>query len=282
MKNSETTKPAIGVFFNEQMWLELLQLESRDEAFEKLIERESFRVADTDLSYRQINYLDEAGLLGPVREDKTAGWRVFKFRDIVYLHTVTEIKQYGVRNKSLQGIYNAFYDGDTDTMDEVILACLLGVEMTLVFRDNGNGFILNPNFLAAYDSGYLLNDGRKAAEIRMPINTVVNRTLEALKLSPREITGSVTKTATDSFSSPKLSEVEQKIFDVLRDDSFEQITLKKKDGKPATLYAASPAKSDITEGQLLVEVSKQNFSDVEIKKRNGKVVHYRHSTTIKL
>jgi DNA-binding transcriptional MerR regulator len=282
MNKSEGTKPAIGVFFNEQMWLELLQLESRDEVFEKLIERESFRVADTDLSYRQVNYLDEAGLLAPVREDKAAGWRIFKLRDIVYLHIVTEIKQYGVRNKSLKGIYNAFYASDTVTMNEVILACLLGVEMTLVFRDNGHGFIFNPNFLAAYDNGYMFNDGRKAAEIRMPINTVVNRTLEALKLPPREVVGSVTKAATDSLSNPKLSEIEQKIFDVLRDDNFEQITLKKSGGKPATLYAASTAKSDITEEQLLAEITKQNFSDVEIKKRDGKVVHYRHSKTIKL
>lgn len=271
----------IEVWFGEAMWLQLLELDDNTHLIDNFIEREAFRVAHTELTYRQINYLDKAGLLGIGREDKDKGWRVFKFRDIVYLNIINEMKRFGIRNDLLRSIHTLFYELPVK-MNEVILLCLVGVEMTLIFGYDGTGFVFNPSFLTLYEKNGMFRDGRKAAEMHLVINDVVNDALKSMGKPEREITHSIAKLASDSIVNAKPTEVEMKILEAIRDSNYQEIRLKKKDGKPSILYASSEAKSNITEKQLLAEITKLNFSDVEIKKRDGKVVHYRQEKTIKL
>ncbi len=271
----------IQVWFGEAMWIQLLELEDKHKLIANFIERETFRVGHTELTYRQVNYLDKAGLLGVGREDKDKGWRVFKFRDIVYLNILNEMKRFGIRNDLLRSIHALFYDLPI-RMNEVILSCLVGVEMTLIFGYDGTGFVFNPSFLTLYEKNGMFRDGRKSAEIHLIVNDVVNDALKSMGKPEKEITYSVSKLASDSIINSKPSEIEMKILEAIRDDNYQQIKLKKKDGKPSVLYASSEAKSDLTEKQLLAEITKLNFSDVEIKKRDGKVVHYRQEKTIKL
>lgn len=283
MDNTTSVKTkGIQVLFNENMWLQLLEIEDKFSFIEKFIEKDGFRVSDTSQSYRQINYLDNAGLLGVGRQDdKDKGWRIFKFRDMVYLNILNELRKFGVSNEQVRNVHTLFYE-HVRIMDEVIMLCFMGVEMTLIFNSDGSGYILNPGFLIMFDQNSLFTKEPRTAVIRLTINDVVNTVLRSKKLPERAITASVRNYASEVLKSPKLTKIEKKILDVIRDKSYEQIKLKKKDGKPYVLYASSEAKSSISEQQLLADITRQSFSDVEIKKRDGKVVHYRSEQTIKL
>lgn len=282
MSNPIYKNPSVQVAIGEAMWIELLSVEADHKIIEKKINMDAFRVSHTGMTYRQINHLDQAGLLGSGRDDKENGWRIFKFRDIVYLQILIELKKFGLRNEQLKGLHEAFYKLHHMHMDEVILACLGGIEMTLTLKADGTGIIFNPPFLSLYDDKGYLGTTRDVAEIRLVVNYAVNDALKAKIGKSIDIKYSAAKSANADLLKTKPSELELKILEVIRDESYDQVKLKKKNGNPSVLYATSKAKSDISENQLMTEITKQAYSDVQIKYRDGKVVHYQHETTIKL
>lgn len=282
-KTSDAKTPSIVVFFEDAIWENIVFSDGFDNFVTRVLEKESFRVSHTDMTYRQINYLDSSGLLGSGREDNENKWRVFATRDIIYLHIINELKKFGVTIKHLRAVHDFFYGSKTkrEISNEVLGACFMGAEMTLIIHSDAKGHVFSPMFLHSYDNLGLLRSDGGMAEIRIRINDAVNRTAKDRNLPEVKIKDSVGSRITELVT--KLpSDVELKILEVIRNKQYEQIKLKKKNGKPSVLYAESSSKSDISEQELLAEISKNNFSDVQIKKRDGRVVHYKQEKTIKL
>lgn len=75
-----------------------------------------------------------------------------------------------------------------------------------------------------------------------------------------------------------------RVIDIIRRADFCEIRVVKKDGKPTVLHVRrKPVTTDEMTAQDLINlIEKRQFSDIVIKKRNGKVVYVDEDMTIKL
>ncbi len=86
----------------------------------KKLHEERFTTKDTDIPYRQINYLDEQNLLTGERSD-SAQWRRFSLKDLIYLKIVKEVRQYGASDEILGELQKAFYDKKSARMCDIAI-----------------------------------------------------------------------------------------------------------------------------------------------------------------
>ena len=69
-----------------------------------ILNQKRFTVSDTDITYRQINYLDKDGLLGIDARKNGKGWRNFSIKEVIYLFLIIELKKYGFTQDKLRPI----------------------------------------------------------------------------------------------------------------------------------------------------------------------------------
>lgn len=82
----------------------------------------------------------------------------------------------------------------------------------------------------------------------------------------------------------QLTDKEMRIIDTIRRADLCEVRVIKKDGEPAVLHVRQkPVAADgMTIQDLIDLIEKRRFSDIVIKKRNGKVVYVDEDMTIKL
>jgi len=82
----------------------------------------------------------------------------------------------------------------------------------------------------------------------------------------------------------QLTAKEARIIDNIRRNDLEEIRVVKKDGEPSVLHLKpNPIKTDEIATQDIVNlIERQDFADITVKKRNGKVVYVDEDLTIKL
>lgn len=73
-------------------------------------EEKSLTVGDVGVNYRNLNYLEEAGLLPFIDSSKKALWRRFDKKDTTYIRLLWQFKELGIRNESLKPIKKLFYN----------------------------------------------------------------------------------------------------------------------------------------------------------------------------
>ena len=64
------------------------------------INEKRFKVSDIPLSYRQVNVLSSAKLLGTDPGNK-GHWRKFSFKELVYISLLVELKKFGFDHKQV-------------------------------------------------------------------------------------------------------------------------------------------------------------------------------------
>lgn len=97
----------------------------------KKLHEERFTAKDTDIPYRQINYLDERNLLAGERSDN-AQWRRFSLKDLVYLKIVREIRQYGTSDEILSELHDAFYDKKSARMCDIAIFAAMSTDKIII------------------------------------------------------------------------------------------------------------------------------------------------------
>ncbi len=82
----------------------------------------------------------------------------------------------------------------------------------------------------------------------------------------------------------QLTDKEMRIIDIIRQADFCEVRVIKKDGEPTVLHVRQNpvANDEIATGDLTDLIERRQFSDIVIKKRNGKVVYVDEDMTIKL
>lgn len=69
-----------------------------------LMRKKKYSVKDTDIAYRVINHWDEEGLLPEQFRNSEEGWRKFSFIDIIWIHIVRELRNFGLPISSIKQI----------------------------------------------------------------------------------------------------------------------------------------------------------------------------------
>ena len=227
-------------------------------------------------TYRFINYLTETGLLDDRRDTTGVGWRKFSFIEIVYINTVIALRKFGVKAEVIKPIYNFFskqYDPAEENHTiyglmwlEVMVAIACGCEIELLVDSENKVMILDPQYMSIF--GTQATDGT----LRISLSTMVNQTRKQFGLSELEMTS--------HFGKLPLSEAETSTVLNMRDlrEGQERISIKRtKGGKLHVGQEKIVDADDSNFAEKIAELMKDDFADVQLVKRNGKVVNVKQT-----
>lgn len=254
---------------------------------DEFINKKLFTVADTPLTYRQINSLDTDKLLTNDREEKQ-GWRKFSFKELVYVLIVYELKQFGLKHEQLKSLWECFFKEPTKSekrkaakielnkgIGEIAIGCVFEqVEITLVLDSKGEVIFYDPIH-------YLLFSGKPSLQIKL--NDIVNELLKKIGKEQIPINWSVQEEALYG-KEHKLTTKEEELLTIIRNRDYSSIRVKKKDGEIALVYAEKirDGSNGTTTQDLIEMLNTKDFQDINIVKRDGKIVNYKVEETIKL
>lgn len=239
----------------------------------------TYTASKTEMKYHQLKWLGKCGLLHPAKESGDREWRKYTFQDLVYFATIMELREFNIGMENLRGLYSLFCDTQ-DAVEQAILACLAGDEITLIFMPDGTGFVLSRGRLLSAESED--NENVKKPAIRLIMNQVVNRALTGMGEDPIEVTNTLGK----MILHRQLDEREQRIIDAVRNNDFEELVITKHDGKPVKLYGkktihAAQYKRGEHDIAIMAAVE-SGWGKIEHCYQNGIDIAAKVSTTIKL
>lgn len=256
---------------------------------DEFINKKLFTVADTPLTYRQVNSLDTDKLLTNDREEKQ-GWRKFSFKELIYVMIVHELKKFGLKHEQLRQLWEAFFKEPTKIenrqveeieinkgIGEIAIGCVFEqVEITLVIDSEGKVIFYDPVHYALFYSSSI-------PQIQIKLNDIVNDLLVKSKKEPIPVTWSVRQTILDSYKHD-LSPKEEELLKIIRNVDYSAIRVKKKDGEITLVYAEKirDGSNGTTTQDLIEMLNTKDFQDISIIKRDGKIVNYKIEETIKL
>jgi len=146
-----------------------------------------------NLTYGKVNVWDSKGLLSSSREKLETGWRKFSIIDSIKLNIISDLRKAGFPRKQLKivmeklncvnvGLWNP---RETRVLRLVSLgvadfaiACLFGVKMFLVIRENEEIFFLSETGVKSFCSH---SDNEFSFVIRLIFYSYVKKTAKAMK-----------------------------------------------------------------------------------------------------
>lgn len=247
----------------------------------ELLNEQAYTVRDTGLSHRQINSLSENKMF-PERRKNTNQWRKFSFKDLVYLQLIKECKKYGIENKKLKELRDAFYKIEKEhgrsftDADEALSYVFGSIDIHLLIHHNG--------YCEFYgNSNRSLWESFQNSAIYINFNRVVLKVLEEALSSDNNILPEYKDRSEMINDLSKTTEKEREILDLLRNKDYSLIKIRKGDGSNYTVYGESMNRSnDMTEVDILETLKEKSFANINITKRNGKVVVYTAEDVFKI
>ena len=253
-----------------------LQFDELDEkiGLTKFFNKKIFRVADTPLTYRQVNSLEESGLLNPHRKD-TSNWRRFSFKELVYFGIVSSVRKFGLKNEQLKDLWLAFF-GEKDKIDnfkpnkyisDLVLGCsFMQVEIMTVVGSEGEVYFLSPVNYAHFSE-------RVGPCICLRLNDIVNGILKSIGKRPIPITRVWNYT---------LSNKEKELIERIRVNDFESFSVKMKNKEPDTVYFDSIGKEGLSIEEIAKLIKDNDYQNLELTRRGGVNVNLKRQTVVKL
>jgi len=241
------------------------------EVYRKEINEKRFRVADTPLSYRQINYLDNADILKDSRKSEKE-WRKFSLKEIVFFVLGQKLRKYGLSDDYLKKIGDGFFKKENSQQsDFVVIMTLSGLHIIITQEENGEVYFND----AIADDFY---NGKQSVLIKINLNEVVNDVLEKIRGKREEY-----KTYDDmvkGLTTDDLSGKETEILEIIRNKDYKTITIRKKDNEEFVIKGEKAKTAD--EKELMKILREKDFIDINITKRNGVIANVKVKDNFKL
>jgi len=245
----------------------------------------TFKVADIPLTYRQVNVLSAAKLLG-ADSQSNGKWRKFSFKELAYISLLVELKKFGFDHKQIRNLHESFFKKQGKTIesklfnksvaDTAIVGVFAGIEVSVLAFSDGEVFFCDPTtFLTALAS--------EPSYVRITLNDIINDILKKIGQKPIYPDLTVDKLCSKLVESEETIK-EKQVLDILRNSDFSAIKIKKKDGRLNIVYAErdNQGKSTPSSVDLIKTLKESDFQDISITKRDGKIVNYRVEQAFKL
>lgn len=176
MRNTEpTTTPSLSLKLSEETRAALQKDTPEITEFRNYLDTGHYRANDVGISYRNLNAVDEAGLI-PDYSNLPRGnkWRSFTTREAIYLQILFKLKAFGMTNAKLRGLLD-FLESRKLNKYDVFLAYAVDAEITVLLFSDGNGLVLDATTLAEYEKSR-----PPEAMIMFNLNRQINATLAQL------------------------------------------------------------------------------------------------------
>jgi len=145
------------------------------------------------LTYGKVNTWDSKGLLSSSREKSETGWRKFSIIDSVKLNIISNLRKAGFPRKQLRVVMDKLNCGNIGLWSpretrvlglislgvaDFTIACLFGVKMFIVIRENEETFFLSETGAKSFCSH---SDNELSFVIRLPFYSYVKKTVAVMK-----------------------------------------------------------------------------------------------------
>jgi|GEM_PF-1692149 len=232
---------------------------------DKRLNVRKFRVADTSLSYRQINHLDQTDVLEKSRTD-TKGWRKFSYKELVYLGVIKELRKYGVKDEQLLNFRRLFFykRGQYAHLTNLALGItLMGLKMHLVFDgENRPTFYDDPAF-------HLDKSKKRKSFISININEVLGEISERIGENRNSDYIDFSSMLIDAIGKKLLTDKEKKLMEIIRSADYRKVEIMKHDGEKYVIKAGRIR--DLNDSEILSLVKEGSHHDIMIKTRDNKI-----------
>lgn len=246
---------------------------------DKRIEEPRFRVASISLSYRLISNLRQNNLLPTDAQVQDRSWSKFSIKDHVYLMLIVELRSFGASTKQIRSLKDIFY-GDTQKDATRALCAVFGhIEIVLMMYADGEIYLCDSDNAALLEASLRAHD----SFIKISINKHMNRTFELAGIPYQYPT---LETAAERHMRLDLESVsikESRALELIRNHDYREIVISKKEN--GTLNTATARRADaaiLEKAELLNVLDGFDFGQVQIVKRDGRVVHVKREDSIKL
>lgn len=241
----------------------------------KEIRNRKYQVSDTNLTYRQINSLDDADLLPNTRESKKE-WRKLSLNDLLYLHIVDKGREFNIGNVQLTQLKSLFYEqkipfqfGDVSPSEIALIAMLVGiVPVGIIIFSDGTAVLSDEPHIAfrSHMSG--------KPSMFIAIYDTFRKQLEAFKDEDFAKKYDLEQ-FTDHYSPKTPNPKELAMLKFIRDEAVDSLELRKQNNGGLVMHVRFRfTDKAITEEKILEYMRKYDFADISIKKRAGDFVTF--------
>lgn len=241
------------VFEDEERYLE----------WHTLLTQPRYRVADTDGTYRSINYWDEQGLLLTQRKN-TESWRQFSVLDAVWMRVLKDLKSVGMQSDTLLRLKKDIFavkdkQGRYSEFEFWIYASLGNKDVSLIVLPDGRGIIATPQDVELHQTGFGIGETFVTINFKQIVRAV---------LIPND-----TKAGKRKDMLLKLDSEEIDLIHSLRLENVDTVTAHIKEGKLDRIEMRKVEQNP----ELLMEMVRQKLKEspnqtITIKKQDDKVI----------
>ena len=220
-----------------------------------------------EATYRTINHWDSLGLLEDERKTKE-GWRKFNVIDLVWIQIISELRRFGLSLDKIkvakQSIFYLEYKPENKSyfLDLFISCCFNKYIVYILIFENGHA-----EFATEEEYEWSLTSLPLDSHILISLSKIL------IKLFPKGKFGKL-----HSFKE-NLSFEEAKILNLIRNNKYETVSIRFKDGK-VNLFEG---KESISDKERIINILKENkYQDIEIKQADGKIVSIKRTEKVKI
>ncbi len=222
-------------------------------------------------SYRAINHWEKNGLIDDDRPEGK-GWRKFSIVEMVWISLIAELREFGFplekilrvkENLKNKGEVQRDYKVPFPVLEFFIALAYSNKEAVsfLVFSDGNVGYVTNHQYNTSTTIYGMKN------HVRIDLNEIVQRLFPDTDLKP------VSRGTFEVFGE------EFKLMYMVRMGNYETITVRLKNKKITILEATENMKTD---EKILEILRKGSYQDIELKQADGKVVNIKRTIKKKL
>lgn len=219
------------------------------------------------ITYRKLNVWDAKGLITSSRE-KSKGWRKFSLIDIIKIQIVSDLRQFGCGAKTIKAMlynllkksmFNANKDGSKRTISGLeysVFASMLG-EKTLLLVDNQSNSTLLPEDEAV--KTYFLTNNAPSPILILPFYSYVEKIVNTVKAKVIIDTATTAKNLIH-----ELTKKEKKILDIIRNKSYEEISLVKSNNEEIKIRAKHKISGKFSDNDIIDLINKKSYQSVTV------------------
>lgn len=224
----------------------------------KLFRMAQFTARDLAISYRELNHWSEIGLIDDERGDNENGWRKFSLAGLVWVQIIRELRAIGVGIDVIERAKKSLFTPQADESALDMLGAIARCVSTqkpvfvVVAEDFAKIMLLN-------EFEQRLRQERQKPFVTIRLDQILSELMPELDWTIRDVNN----------SSDKLSKAETRALEVIRDGSFEQVTIIKENGKIDRLEKLTSHRKTFEIADLIKKVG---FGKVNAVMKNGEII----------
>lgn len=250
-----------------------------------IIRDRKFKIGDTKMSYRQLNHLDQAGLVDESRKSDKQ-WRTFNITDLLYLNVVMNLRGFDVKNDKIKYIQKMFYQpninfkdvgGITDAEIAIVGLMLEVVPIGILVFIDGEA-ILTDNPDISYLQGHL--DIKNRPHIFIMLFETFKDEIKKL-LNDENIQSAIDlQNYKSKYLHYPLSDKDHDLLAFVKDAKYSKIIIEKKsDGRFFLKGKKDKNGPTITTDDILKLINSKQYGGVGLRMQAGKIAYLEDTDT---